>query len=87
MITALIAILHIGCFIFVLFNIRRNGMFQTNRSKTIMLLWIQIQIITVPIKLLYYLYTVKILLINRQKKNDNLNNPDIKEAIKDGAGL
>lgn len=62
-------------------------MFQTNSSKTIMLLWIQIQIITVPIKLLYYLYTVKILLINRQKKNDNLNNPDIKEAIKDGAGL
>lgn len=87
MIVVLIATLHIGCFIFVLVQLKSNHLFVRDPSKTIILLWVQISIVTVPCKILYFLFTIKTLLMNRRMKQQNLNNPDIKEAICEGAGL
>lgn len=64
-----------------------HQLFEANKNKTIMILWVEISIITVPIKILYYIYTTFALLKNRKLKKENLSNPEIKEAIQDGAGL
>lgn len=82
-----IAVLHVGSFVYVLINSSENQLFLPNQNKTILLLWVEIQIMTVPIKILYYMFTSKTLLMNRKLKHENLNNPNIKEAICEGAGL
>ena len=64
-----------------------SKIFFTDDEKTILMMWVEVQIVSVPAKILYYLITVWTLMLNRRKKKENLNNPDIKEAIVEGTGL
>ena len=87
MFVILIATLHIGSFVYVLTQLDKNHLFSKDPNKTIMLLWVEISIVSVPIKIVYYIYTGQTLLMFKRKKRENLNNPDIKEAICEGVGL
>ena len=53
----MIATLHVGGFVYVIINLDQNNLFSLDANKTIMLLWVEISILSVPIKILYYIYT------------------------------
>lgn len=86
-IVAIIVLINLFCFFFVVTQLDESKIFQRHPEKTILLMWVEIQMISVPASILYYLITVWQLVTNRKRKKDNLNNPDIKEAIIEGAGL
>lgn len=81
LILIVIAVAHVGSFVYVIVYLNEDKLFQKDANKTIMLLWVEISLITVPLKILYYIYTTYALIKNRKLKKENLNNPDIKEAI------
>ena len=86
-VAAIILLINIVCFVFVMTKLDESKIFFTDDEKTILMMWVEVQIVSVPAKILYYLITVWTLMLNRRKKKENLNNPDIKEAIVEGTGL
>ena len=52
-----------------------------------LILWIEVQFYALPFMFCYFFLTVIEIARNRKRKQQNLENPDIKEVIQEGKGL
>lgn len=81
--TTIIFLLFLSVFIYLIVNNEEINLFSKDSDKTTLLFWIEIQFWKTPIQLVYYMFTLYHLMLNRKEKKANLNIPQIKEVITD----